>query len=1213
MSPLSEGSGREKVVMEEHLFIHGLVGSEDIDARRLASLQVARDAGDSVLKARLVGALLAAIRRGGLRYGTPDTFDLPKDCMLWQWLDVFLKALQYTDFQSWAAERHLDLGSVQVRGGNLHVNEVQAGRTTARVMLLSDESGWRNVAPPINAVIQIIDPEGICRDGLGDPSTTDRPPFSLRIALAFYGYPIPENRPQAQVMVDELQRLPGFPVVDSGGHIATAVLVEQAEQVKDCATMARELESILQASIAQQVAFEFLELYRRRIKLDSGSFLAQAMNLALRSLLGVSVQLNVEKGARPSSYYFSALNQTLIELEPFSVSRPVAPQRLAEPDVDVLYRELLVHAQKLGTDVYADGAFSLASLLTIYGREVPGDTSEARVLIASLEGSSHAPAPYVHASAHSVRALLEHRRYIGLLNNRYWMGAKLEDLISAKADTDTIVTANVNTTLDMDSPLAELTEVGRKQLLAAMQLNEFQAIRTRYQLDPEGHVLVSQTGYVGGQRLGGNWVDLNAAIEASIALTDAFAALALIARRIGGALRSNGNVTLEQALKFYRLSLPATVQEARALAQQLHAVPLRPNPAEEYWNALGGTFASVSSPLMSRRLQVIQEPEHFMPRIGSSLYYWPLLRRDQVVTVLDESQREQLLQAAGRFMAGSSGLLFERLAGPVVGEKKPDSVRAEADLLLAQMLAGPEAQTLADLLAIEITWKSSAQAQHARSRACRHSLVLAALILTLDAQACRSRSRIAGVDLAGKRFWGASLSEVLRDVEASLEVLHTLRVNTAVLAAHLLLSGMAPECLVRDVPPWVAYMTSQLWVYFKHCNVYLEGRYPGSSRRLAFDTIVGGGRKRRLGQSFWALKAFSGPVVDWARANGLLPLGGETFTEAELARAKAAWESQNTELHQAFEVFHAVLPTRRALALADLRNVFPQSAVLERSVLIRSPDKPEDTRSHQRVSLVDLHLNGQLISGGGGWRSTLDSMRYEEMTERFHLLRDINQLYGAQYVEWEGKLWSAYFVTLQYCLSLLKLSQRQHLEYGELTVFTVSRAGLLGGLKGGYGILVLCRHPFFPDCVYEVFPTHMHISERFDLPVSSLAEFADTSLDSAQRPGPISLLLDWRAYSEGIEPRPGVMFEAIVEQVGHFDQVTGQAGLSADDLSVPASMKSSRISSLCQIILGHSLFSGGMATRLTAGQPISLEDAITGRDICFDFQQSVKCRRPIQI
>lgn len=1194
--------------MEEHLFIKGPVAGKDLDSIRLADFQVKGDEGDRALINVLIDCLSAAVARESIRYEMPDTFALPENCMLWQWLDVYLKAIQHPEFLAWAAERHLDLKSLRVHDGTLYVNAVEDAVTTPKVMALHDDSGWWRVADPINAVARIIDPAGIDPFGLRDPSTASSHAFSLAATLAFHGYPLPANRPQAHVLIDELRRLSGFPVIDSSGHISTSVSVEQAEQLKDCAKVARELERALQDQLSSTGDYDFLEAYRRRIKLDSGSMLSQTMNSALRLLQGLSIKLNVGRLPTPAGYYFSLVEKTLMEVDRFAVPKAVAADRLSAPEVAGDLRELAALAQKLGANVHADGCFSLAVVLRAYERETPTDVDEVRALVVDLCQEPDTFTPYVHASAHSTAALLRHRRYLGLLNNRYWMGFELQRLGSGLEDSAAVATGAVTVAIDPDSPLSELIEAGRQELLAVMALDEFKSIVRSRQLDPAGHVLVSSSGYVGGLKLDGTWADLDTAVNAVAVLAGKFQSLAAIARRTGGALRSNGNVTLEQMLKFYSLAPSVTAQEALVMAQRLRGVPLRPRPSVEYWNALGGPFASVSSPLLSRRLQIIEEPEHFMPRIGTSLYYWSVLKRVDVTVVLSASQRQQVRDAAAQFMAGIDGPLFDYLAQSLVRGKSSESVRAEADLLVSQMLACPRAQKLADTLSRAVTWHGE-QARHAATRAGRHSLVLAAAILSLDPLAGQSRTRIAGIDLADEAFWADGYGNLLAVIEKRLVADFGIGNSSAPLAAHLLLSGIAPEFLVRDIPEAMAYMSGQVWVHFKHCVAYLEGKYPGSSRRLTFDSIMSGDRLKSIEPQYWELKEFSGPVIDWARANGLLPKNGEVFTSSELARGKAALLAQYEGLQTTIDSFHRVPVTRREMALADLRRVYPGNEALEMKVLTRLPDDPTAAGETavgpgvQQASLVDLHLAGLLASGSNRWTSTSDTLDYPGMARQFHLLSDVNTAYGQDFVTRETELWAAHVQALRYSLSLMSLRHRKRLEYGALTLFFVSQSQAGTVTRGRFGILVLCQHPAFADCVYEFFPRQWLVVEREDLNVRRLRWYAEPTSPGSATPGsplaagtPTLLPLDWAAYETGAMPKPGVTSTVTLEKFGAMTLAPEQAAADASTLDVPQTMTSFRIRSLASDVLSNSLFSASLGLRLTAASTPSLEDAISGRD-----------------
>lgn len=1058
--------------------MRGLETQKDVDLHRLTDLQTRREVGDALLRERLIDVLSAAIRRGSPHYEAPPNFDLPEHCMLWQWLDVFLKSLQSTDFRSWAARQHLEPSSVRIKGATLFVNAVQGGVTTPKVFMLSDDSGWWKVADPITLALQVIDPAGLELNGIGEPSRLNSPGLSLRTALAFYGYPLPVNRPQAQVMLDELLRLPGLPVIGRDGHIVSDLLVERVEQEKDCAHLASELENMLIAQSTDGAQYDFIALYKRRIRLVSGSMLAKSMGLALGQLQSLSIKLNVGRGVSPAVYYFSSLDGTLMEVSAQSAPQPVAAEKLLAVDVSADFRQLKLQAHRLGTNVHPDGSFSLSDVLRAYGREVPGSADEVRALIQSLKQPNGPAAPYVHESAHSVQALIKHRNYLGLLNNRYWIGLQLDNLTNGKENSATISVTSVNVDVDADSSFSALVTLGREALSAVMDLGEFQALASANALDPKGHVLVTGDGYIGARRLDGGWMDLDRTVNSNPVLADRFKTMMEFAQRTGGELRSNGLVTVEQALKYYGFSRPATVREARELALRLNTAPLRPRYGQEYWNALGGTFASASSPLFSSRLQAVDEPEYFMPRGGWELYHWRSQKRSDVTVVLTEAQRQQVRLAAVGFMAGRNATLFDFLCAAFVQGKTQEGVRAEADLLLAQMLASQPAQQFADLLLRTVAWGNE-DALYAGGRAGRHALVMAAIILGFDPRACSSRNRIAGFDLADPQLWGSTCTCVLHSVERALTVNHQVGELAAPLAAHLLLSGIAPELLVRGIPEWVTYMTGQEWVYFKHCAAYLEGKFPGASRHLTFESLTSGDRLRGLDSKYWALQVFSGPVVDWARAHGQLPRTDEGFTDAQATAARAEWLRLHQWFLQANTFFNQVPVTRRALALEDLRRVYPDNDALEQQVLVRSPAASQrHGLSEQRFSMVDLHLCAELKPGQADWYSTFQGLDFAQLSQRFGLLSDINRSYGEAFVAWDTELLRTYSSALQYSMALLPLAHRQRLEYGALTLSAVSQSVWGSMNRAKCGLLLLCQHSHSTDCAYEVFPRQLKIVAR---------------------------------------------------------------------------------------------------------------------------------------
>jgi hypothetical protein len=362
------------------------------------------------------------------------------------------------------------------------------------------------------------------------------------------------------------------------------------------------------------------------------------------------------------------------------------------------------------------------------------------------------------------------------------------------------------------------------------------------------------------------------------------------------------------------------------------------------------------------------------------------------------------------------------------------------------------------------------------------------------------------------------------------------------------------------------------------------------------------------------LKEFSGPVIDWARANGLLPNGGEEFTPAEFASGKAALLAQSDVLQATIASFHQVISTRREMALADLLRVFPGHAALDMKVLARRPDNAPGgsarARNAQHASLVDLHLAGQLASDSQRWHSTSDTLDYPVMATKFHLLSDVNRAYGEGFSARDGQLWTTYAQALQYSMCLMKLSHRKRLEHGALTLMFVSQLEGNAVTRGRFGILVICQHPTYVDCAYEFFPRQLTIVERADLNIQRLlGEVATTPAAGQQASAttrrPLMLPLDWEAYGKGAMPTPGVTSSVMLETFAYVAPATAQATAGDNLLSVPPTVTSFRIRSLASDVLNNSLFATSLGLRISAGSAISLDDAIHGRDPWAEYLQSM--------
>ncbi|MEB0046906.1 MULTISPECIES: hypothetical protein [unclassified Pseudomonas] len=1151
----------------------------DIDMPRVTARQAMRAQGDDALVRALVDTLSAAITLQAITFVMSPTINVPPSSMLGQWLGVYSKALARPEFLAWLARHELVFDSVLLRGGVLEANSVKGGVSTAKVFTPEDDSGWREIAEPLIAASMVIDPACGHISVAGDPTRTAEGAYPLAPTLAFYGYPLPVNRAQAYVMRDELRRRFRFAAIDSSGCARGAFLVEQAEQAHDLRRVADELEQVLSVDTDSSQAFDWLAVYRRRVELTSGSMLANTMNAALLWLHDVTDKLAQGEQSSDVYYFFSFAEQTLIEVGSNSLPRPVARDRLAVPDVDADIRGLALHARKLGADVYSDGRFSVAAVLQAYGWERPLNEAALRLLVDRLRQLPSPFAPYVETAAHSVPELVKHLRYIALLNNRYRLWLALEAQAEAREDAETVDITSLMIESDIDSPLYDLVEIGSRGLQELNGLDEFKSIRTALSVAPDSHVLLSSSGNLGAMAVDGRWVRLTDAVLAVERLSGGMPLIALIASRAGGELRSNGRISLAQMLSFYNFKLPTTVKQVRRLALLVLSESLRVQLSVSYWNVLS-SGSDAASPSMSGA------SEPFMPEVVRRLYHWDV-NPVTPVALLSDFQRRQLIGATEQLMSGVEGTLFDYLAGDLIAGKSPSSIRAEAHLLLACLFARKRAQRLAGILSALVGFPDQ-DVGDAATRSRLKSLVLVALILSLDPLAGTLRNSVAGINLVDKRYWGASCSAVVLGIESALANSTGISVATAPLATHLLLAGVAPELLVRKIPDAMPYQCSQVWVTFKHLVAYLESKYTGLSLRLTFDNIMTWVKGYDLRPALWRQVAFSGPLIDWASANGVLLGNKEVFTSDEFNAARGAFLEQRTTVLRSVEVLYLQFPSRRARALNDLRWVFPDNDYLDQEILTAVADEG-GTPSEQKVSFVDLHMAGQLTAGSSAWRSMVEGVDYSRMAERFYRLTAVSKLHGDAFNLRLDELHSAYVNSIQYEIANLSLPHRQLLEYGSLELYTLSdtapgasRAEPLSR----YGVIVWCEHPAFQDRAFEIFPGLIRVVEHADL--------RRTQFNSTLRAR--SWPVDLQAYTLGSLPRNKVSARVWHEKIDNFWPSAHDSLPDASTLGVPQSYTSPRIHMLVTSLLDKSLFLGSEALRESARQAVSLEQGRGGYD-----------------
>lgn len=595
----------------------------------------------------------------------------------------------------------------------------------------------------------------------------------------------------------------------------------------------------------------------------------------------------------------------------------------------------------------------------------------------------------------------------------------------------------------------------------------------------------------------------------------------------GGAMRhpaitvraACGPFTLKQLLQHHQLDLPDTVGDAQDTLQNLKMnLPRRP-PYGDYHTLLSPTARSP---------------------IG-----------------LGSEARKTMVETVNRGRPDNAPRLLDRLCDALLRDKSADDVRRQADHLLTQLLGLEPARQLGQQLIEALHWYG----QHPDEPTNQTSLgllVLSALILDLDPAAGEGGYTLAGFNLAADTHWGQSHADLRLGLE--LHLVRACKVSTAAapLAAHLLLAGGAPEFLVQALPATLCYRTSITWMTFKQGVMMAQAMAPGSAPHMTYDDMItlASQPPATFQQQRWREYTATSTLLDWAIAQGELPERENGHYQVdEINTLKRRLTQRLHALKKALITFASEVPSRRSIALADLKQVFPTQPLLETACLwrpvppiasssLRFPMHHHERSNYSLHSLVELHMDGQLDDSR--WQTTEPEMDLTQLRQSFGRLGNINERFDNAFGAFIERMKEAYITTIEDLLAQLPLADRVHLQQADLQLLVlkkepgkdlallsaqedIARTARMGVILRGTSATAVCE--------YELFPLLNRALKRRGPPLvfSEGGTPIPVTTGGPHSTRPITTLLegdelpvDWEAYASGRPPRPGARSKVIV-------------------------------------------------------------------------------------
>lgn len=542
-----------------------------------------------------------------------------------------------------------------------------------------------------------------------------------------------------------------------------------------------------------------------------------------------------------------------------------------------------------------------------------------------------------------------------------------------------------------------------------------------------------------------------------------------------------------------------------------------------------------------------------------------LLRKRQ--GLVDEWKRQQLIQVSDTQAGPGAGSLLNLLfnALPQTTQKM---IGDNPAWVMDQLIRSPKALALGD--DIQTLLKSIKTPTSAIES------VNAALVHELDPSADKSRFNVAGYDLYHKDNVGLPPDVIVKRFVAYLET--KVGVVLAPLVARLLLAAVAPEFLVKNIPFGIVF-GSAAWMNFCISVMRIELQVPGATANMTYNQVMDYGAVPSVsfeGESE-LLAAMHDSILAWGFANRMTG-NSSKFTVAtdELERIRKASIKQQTEILWAHEVLKTLPITREALALEEIKRVFPD---IDPTLKVL---QDREVR-HTPLSLLDIYMSGPIKVDK--WKS-LDEKNfpYSKIKSRIGELKpDINKVFSEAFLEFRKTHESAWAIQFKYLFSLLPIADREKISQSDVSFFEVSRPFLNGfpsvldvlttkvfwpreptdqelkELKGTQGLMMKVVGSEGEVSAYSVLPFEGRIVKEHTVP-GSQAGFNDSSYFSdagkGYVPGSLHVYNPFGTLNEDRDPpdlageMPGSYFSkktnALAQAAGRF------AGQVYEDLKLKA-------------------------------------------------------------
>lgn len=321
--------------------------------------------------------------------------------------------------------------------------------------------------------------------------------------------------------------------------------------------------------------------------------------------------------------------------------------------------------------------------------------------------------------------------------------------------------------------------------------------------------------------------------------------------------------------------------------------------------------------------------------------------------------------------------------------------------------------------------------------------LLAAINLQLDPASATAfdRNKVAGFDLASPEHFGKPLSTVVERLQQHLIDQGKSSQATAGASAHLLLASRAPVYLVKDIPSNVTY-GSPAWLNLVVAVATLEAQTPGKVANMTFAQVMHDAQAVNLVDKTVSENAQTAALLDWGAANGVMAKKHDSlYTPDDLKTLIDTFNTRVTQMMSATQALDTALPSRKEMALAELKQRFPGHEALFEVKAIKVlqryyPDNGAPARETVVMAGEHSMLDIAMMSSKDRnlvFRSSDSRLPIKELNanKRFTVLNAF-EAELAKGIEAKKK---AVGTSIQHLIAQLPLEDRQNFELGEVSFF----------------------------------------------------------------------------------------------------------------------------------------------------------------------------------